>query len=410
MADVAISSFPAAAPLDGSELLAVVQAGVTAQSTAAAVKTYLNSVANTWALAQTFTVAPVFTDASGTRIALGATTVGAGFFTLANPGAIRFPRVNADNSVSALDAASFLAAIGAGAAADLVAAGIGEQYGVVLTDLNATITHEPMFFTYAASATNAPATSVGAGLHWPISATAAIQLAVSASGRQFFRVAASSTYGSWVEMAKRSPTISSSASGDITPNWRNNDIYARTALSAAPTINAPGAGDEGADGQLVGFALKDNGTARAITWNAVYTGANLPASTIPGETLWVWFVRNATLSTYEFQFCSRPVSKVQSIVSAATVTPTFANDLVKVTALAAACQLLNPTGTAIDGHGIVIRIKDNGTARALTYDTQYRAMGVTLPTTTVLGKTLYLGGVWNAEDTKLDILSVAQEA
>jgi hypothetical protein len=45
----------------------------------------------------------------------------------------------------------------------------------------------------------------------------------------------------------------------------------------------------------------------------------------------------------------------------------------------------------------------------LTYDTQYRAVGVTLPTTTVISKTLYLGGVWNTTDTKLDIIAVSQE-
>jgi hypothetical protein len=48
------------------------------------------------------------------RTALGATTVGGNFFTLTNPSAITFPRINDDNTVSALDAASFRTAIGAG--------------------------------------------------------------------------------------------------------------------------------------------------------------------------------------------------------------------------------------------------------------------------------------------------------
>lgn len=101
---------------------------------------------------------------------------------------------------------------------------------------------------------------------------------------------------------------------------------------------------------------------------------------------------------------------VQAVTSSATVTPTFVNDLVKVTAQAAALALVNPSGTAIDGWGIVIRIKDDGTARAISYDTQYRAVGVTLPSTTVIGKTLYLAGIWNVEDTKLDIVAVGQQA
>lgn len=48
------------------------------------------------------------------RTSLGGTTVGQNFFTLTNPSAITFPRINADNTVSALDAASFRTAIGAG--------------------------------------------------------------------------------------------------------------------------------------------------------------------------------------------------------------------------------------------------------------------------------------------------------
>jgi hypothetical protein len=101
---------------------------------------------------------------------------------------------------------------------------------------------------------------------------------------------------------------------------------------------------------------------------------------------------------------------IQAVTSAATVTPTFADDQVNITAQAAALTLANPTGTAIPAWGIVIRIKDNGTARAITYGTQYRAIGVTLPTTTVVSKTLYLGMIYNATDTKWDVVAVAQEA
>ena len=54
------------------------------------------------------------TTAAGARTSLGATTVGGNFFTLTNPSAITFPRINADNTVSTLDAATFRSAIGAG--------------------------------------------------------------------------------------------------------------------------------------------------------------------------------------------------------------------------------------------------------------------------------------------------------
>ena len=54
------------------------------------------------------------TSAATARANLGATTVGANVLTLTNPSAITFPQFNADNTVSALDAASFRTAIGAG--------------------------------------------------------------------------------------------------------------------------------------------------------------------------------------------------------------------------------------------------------------------------------------------------------
>jgi hypothetical protein len=53
-------------------------------------------------------------NAATGRTSLGATTIGANVFTLTNPGAITFPRFNADNTVSTLSAADFRTAIGAG--------------------------------------------------------------------------------------------------------------------------------------------------------------------------------------------------------------------------------------------------------------------------------------------------------
>jgi hypothetical protein len=101
---------------------------------------------------------------------------------------------------------------------------------------------------------------------------------------------------------------------------------------------------------------------------------------------------------------------LQAVTSSATVTPTFSDDLVKITAQAAGLTLANWSGTAVEGWGMAIRIKDDGTARAILYGSKYRAIGVTLPTTTVIGKTLYLGCIYNLTDDKIDVVAVAQEA
>lgn len=101
---------------------------------------------------------------------------------------------------------------------------------------------------------------------------------------------------------------------------------------------------------------------------------------------------------------------VQTVTSSATVTPTSANDLVVITAQAAGLTIANPTGTMVQGQALMIRIKDNGTARSIAFGTNYRAIGITLPTTTVINKTMYLGCIWNATDTKFDVVGLNQEA
>lgn len=102
--------------------------------------------------------------------------------------------------------------------------------------------------------------------------------------------------------------------------------------------------------------------------------------------------------------------RVTTEASSGTPTPNAdSQDVYALTALAAAAALGAPSGTPTNGQGLIVRIKDNGTARALTYNAIYRAVGVELPTTTVVGKTIYLGMIYNAQDTKWDVIAVAQE-
>jgi hypothetical protein len=75
------------------------------------------------------------TSASTGRTGLGATTVGANLFTLANPSAVTFMQINADNTVTALDAAAFRSAIGVGTGTGTVTsvATSGSVNGITLT-------------------------------------------------------------------------------------------------------------------------------------------------------------------------------------------------------------------------------------------------------------------------------------
>jgi hypothetical protein len=89
-------------------------------------------------------------------------------------------------------------------------------------------------------------------------------------------------------------------------------------------------------------------------------------------------------------------------------------DQQEITALANALTINADAGTPTDGQKTVFRFQDNGTARALTWTTgtskSFRAIGTTLPTTTVAGKTIYIGCIYNLADTRWDVIAVAQEA
>ena len=103
--------------------------------------------------------------------------------------------------------------------------------------------------------------------------------------------------------------------------------------------------------------------------------------------------------------------RIGTTASSATPTPSAnTDDQYNVTALAAGATFAAPSGTPTDGQKLTLRIKDNGTARTLAFNAIYRAIGVTLPTTTVISKTIYIGCIYNAADTKWDVVSVAQEA
>lgn len=81
--------------------------------------------------------------------------------------------------------------------------------------------------------------------------------------------------------------------------------------------------------------------------------------------------------------------------------------------LTGAITFLQPSGTPVNGQRLIIRIEDNGTARGITWTTTsgaFRAVGVTLPTTTVLSKVTYVGCIYNATDVFWDVIASVTQA
>jgi len=126
-----------------------------------------------------------------------------------------------------------------------------------------------------------------------------------------------------------------------------------------------------------------------------------------------WAIAIVGTDTTDTLTNKRITSRVQSVSDAATITPAGdSDDCVDITAIAQAFTIANPSGTPTNFQKLIIRIKDNGTARAITWGNGYAAGGVALPGTTVLSKILNLGFIYNTANSlnKWQLVASSQEA
>jgi hypothetical protein len=103
--------------------------------------------------------------------------------------------------------------------------------------------------------------------------------------------------------------------------------------------------------------------------------------------------------------------RVSSATSAASLTPDIsAFDQYAYTALAVGLTINAPTGTPVDGNKLIFRILDNGTSQTLSWNATYTAVGVSLPTSTTVNKTTYVGCIYNLANTRWDVVAVTTQA
>ena len=143
-------------------------------------------------------------------------------------------------------------------------------------------------------------------------------------------------------------------------------------------------------------AIAEKTSAAGVTVDGLLLKDDLDTSGIVGKTT------TQTLTN------KRITKREVTIASSATPTPNSdITDIYTITALAEAATFGAPTGTPTQGQTLLIRIKDNATARALSWNAIYRAgTDLALPTTTVLSKTMYVGFIYNITDTKWDLMMV----
>lgn len=137
--------------------------------------------------------------------------------------------------------------------------------------------------------------------------------------------------------------------------------------------------------------------ADLTTW----AGKTAPSGTVVGTT------DTQTLTN------KRVNPRVGSEASSATPTINTDNfDAYSITALATdiTSMTTNLSGTPVNFQKLIIRIKDNGTARGITWGASFEAKGVALPTTTVISKVLTVGFIYDTVTSKWGCVASAQEA
>jgi len=101
--------------------------------------------------------------------------------------------------------------------------------------------------------------------------------------------------------------------------------------------------------------------------------------------------------------------------TASSATPSINTDTTDVFTITAQAEAItsmttNLSGTPVNGQTLVIRFKDNGTARAIAWGASFTAVGITLPTTTTANKLTYVGVMYNSTSAKWDALATVTEA
>lgn len=152
-------------------------------------------------------------------------------------------------------------------------------------------------------------------------------------------------------------------------------------------------------------ALEAADSTKAPLASPALTGNPTAPTPTPGDN-------DTSIATTAFVRANVSTPRVGGAASSATPTPDVdSQDLYDLTALAVAAGFVNPTGTPVNGQKLIIRIKDNGAARALTWGTAYIAGGANLPSTTILSKILTLGFIYNTANAlnKWQCVAASQE-
>ena len=176
-------------------------------------------------------------------------------------------------------------------------------------------------------------------------------------------------------------------------------------LGAGAILNTPASATlTNATGLPIATGVSGLG-ASVATYLATPTYTNLVAATT-GDTV-VGIASTNTLTN------KRITKRITTIISSATPTVNTDNcDCVTILAQAVTITSMttNLSGTSTNFQPLIYRIKDDGTARAITWGAAFVSRGATLPTTTTSSKVTTVGFLYNTVAATWDCVAAVTEA
>jgi hypothetical protein len=280
------------------------------------------------------------------------------------------------------------------------------SYATVTDDTTTNATRYPLFANQTSGSLSTEYTSSTKYQYNPSTGTLSATI-FSGSGASLTSIPNSALTNSSITLGSTAINL-----GDTATTIAGLTSVTSTTFVGALTGNASTATSATTATNTTNIAITDNTSSSSTYYPvlSVNSSGNNPATTSSTK---LSFVPSTGALTASLINGTRINPRISSTTSTATLTVNSDSyDQAVLTAQAVALSVAAPTGTPVNGQKLTLRFKDNATAQTISWTITsggFRVIGCTLPTTTVISKTIYIGCIYNSDDTFWDVVSVAQQ-